>query len=182
MRSDHVGTEGGRIPGEQYALAAGDRAFAVTRASRDDVPAIVELLADDPLGAGREGEDRVPYLAAFDAIDQDPAQFLAVVHEQAEVGLRAAGSTVVATLQLTLIPGLSRGGATRLQIEAVRVGRWAQGIGLGTALLEWAHAWGAARGARLAQLTTDTSRTEAQRFYERAGYTPSHIGMKRSLP
>lgn len=92
------------------------------------------------------------------------------------------GSTaVVGTLQLTLIPSLSRRGSTRLQIEAVRIGPDAQGLGLGTAVFEWAHDCGRRFGASLAQLTTDKSRTDAQRFYARLGYEASHEGLKLDL-
>ena len=91
------------------------------------------------------------------------------------------GDTVAATAQLTVIPGLSRGGATRLQIEAVRVASPWRGRGLGGALLEWAHEHGRARGAVLSQLTTDASRVDAHRFYERLGYEASHLGLKRPL-
>lgn len=93
----------------------------------------------------------------------------------------AADAAIVGTLQLSLIPGLSRAGSTRLQIEAVRIGESAQGIGLGSAVFAWAHERGRESGARLAQLTTDRSRADAHRFYERLGYTASHEGLKLDL-
>lgn len=147
--------------------------FTIERAAAADVPAIVALLADDVLGATREHADLAVYEAAFAAVDADPRQFLAVV--------RDAEARVCATCQLTLIPGLSRGGATRLQIEAVRVAASARGHGLGTAMLQWAHDYGRRHGAVLAQLTTDAQRPEALRFYERLGYVPSHVGCKLAL-
>ncbi len=147
--------------------------FHFTRATREDVPALVALLADDPLGAGREGTDLAPYLAAFAAVDADPAQLLVAVRDES--------GAVVGTMQLTLIPGLSRGGALRLQVEAVRVAEPARGTGLGTAMLEWAAAYGRERGARLVQLTSDRQRTDAHRFYERLGYVASHVGFKLPL-
>ena len=94
-------------------LAAGGATYLVRRASRDDVAAIVALIAADQIGAARDGGDLAPYERAFAAIDADPAQLLAVVTD--------AGDTVVGTLQLTFIPGLARRGALRAQIEAVRV-------------------------------------------------------------
>lgn len=145
----------------------------IERATRDDVPAIVALLADDPLGAGRESGDLDVYLAAYDVIDADPAHLLAVVRDE--------GGTVIGTMQLTLLPGLSRAASTRLQVEAVRIAAQARGTGLGGAMIAWAHQWGAARGARVAQLTTDRTRTDAHRFYERLGYVASHVGMKKEL-
>lgn len=154
-------------------LEVAGRSFRVTRARAADVPALVALLADDVLGREREGEAMEPYLRAFEQIDADPHQLLVAVRDDDE--------RIAATVQLTLLPGLSRGGATRLQIEAVRVGASARGTGLGSAVLAWAHAWGRTHGATLAQLTTDGSRADAHRFYERLGYEPTHVGFKRSL-
>lgn len=143
------------------------------RARAEDLPALVALLRDDPLGEARESGDLGAYSSAFAAIDADPHQFLAAV--------RSADGQVVGTMQLTLIPGLSRGGATRLQVEAVRLAAAVRGGGLGAALFSWAHQWGREHGAVLAQLTTDKSRTDAQRFYARLGYVASHEGLKLPL-
>ena len=153
-------------------LPLGDRELPVQRASAEDLPALIALLRDDPLGAGRESTDLGAYQRAFAAIDRDPAQTLIVVRE--------AGA-VVATLQLTLIPNLSRGGALRAQLEGVRVAATHRGTGLGSALLAWTEAYAAARGATLAQLTSDATRTDARRFYERRGWTASHLGLKKPL-
>lgn len=156
-----------------HTMKARGRSFEITPAQEADVPAIVALLADDVLGASREGADLEPYFAAFRRIADDPGQLLVAVRdEQGEV---------VATMQLSLIPGLSRGGTTRLQIEAVRVARSAAGQGIGTQMVEWAHEYGRQHGARLAQLTTDKSRADAHRFYARFGYEASHEGMKLPL-
>lgn len=161
--------------------------FVIRRATEADVPALVELLRDDILGAARESgtEDAVPYARAFALIDADPNQLLVAVTEIAgEAGSSDQshdGSAIVGTLQLSLLPSLSRRGTLRLQIEAVRIGASAQGIGLGTAVFEWAHECGRRFGAGLAQLTTDKSRTGAQRFYDRLGYVASHEGMKLPL-
>ncbi|TJZ86552.1 GNAT family N-acetyltransferase [Paracoccus hibiscisoli] len=143
------------------------------RARVTDLPAILALLADDPLGAAREDPtDIARYRAAFDQIDADPAQLLAI----AEVAGR-----VVGTLQLTFIPGLSRGGALRGQIEAVRVARDQRGAGLGRAMMDWAIAECRDRGCALVQLTTDRARPEAHRFYDGLGFVPSHLGYKLAL-
>jgi GNAT superfamily N-acetyltransferase len=142
------------------------------RAERADVPAIVAMLADDPLGAQREQEGDPAYLTAFDTVDTDPHQLLVVAELAGEL---------VGTLQLTFIPGLSRRGATRAQIEAVRVHAEHRSGGLGQLLVNWAIDTARARGCAMVQLTTDASRTDAQRFYQRLGFVASHIGMKRSL-
>jgi GNAT superfamily N-acetyltransferase len=140
-------------------------------ATVDDVPAIVALLADDVIGAGREGpSDR--YLAAFHEVDADPRNHLIV----AEVDGMVAG-----TLQLTYIPGLSRMGTERAQIEAVRVAERHRGRGLGRQMIDWAIDQAERRGCGLVQLTSDKRRADAIRFYEGLGFTSTHEGLKRPL-
>lgn len=141
--------------------------------TRTDLPAVVAMLADDPLGATRERPDDLgPYERSLETISADPAQEL-VVAERAGV--------VVATLQLTVVPGLSRRGSTRAIIEAVRVAASERGRGLGAAMITWAVDRAAARGCALVQLTSDASRVDAHRFYERLGFEASHVGFKRAL-
>lgn len=145
----------------------------IRRATRDDVPAIVAMLRDDPLGATRESAPDDPaYLTAYEAIAADPHQWLVV-------GVRSG--EVVATLQLTVIPGLSRRGARRALIEAVRVRSDQRGGGLGETLIRWAVATARAEGCVMVQLTTDKSRVDAHRFYERLGFTNTHLGYKLPL-
>ncbi|MFF2997422.1 GNAT family N-acetyltransferase [Streptomyces sp. NPDC057950] len=139
----------------------------------DDVPAIVAMLADDALGAQRESpDDLTPYLAALERLSGDPNQHLVVA-------VRAG--QVVGTLQLTVIPGLSRRGSTRALIEGVRVRTDERGSGLGTRIIEWAVDESRRQGCRLVELTSDASRTDAHRFYERLGFTASHVGFKLAL-
>lgn len=146
------------------------------RATREDLPAIVAMLADDPLGRTREAPD-LPldpaYLAAFDAIAADPNQVLAVAV--------AGDEAVVGTLQLSFLPGLSRRGAWRGQIEGVRVAASHRGAGLGRRAILWAVEECRARGCAFVQLTTDRSRTDAHRFYEGLGFVGSHLGYKLAL-
>lgn len=146
------------------------------RAEIADLPALVALLAADQLGASRDGIDGAdglaPYERAFAAIDADPAHLLVV-------GTR--GGDVVATLQLSVLPGLARRGATRMQIEAVRVRSDLRGLGLGKALLRWSVDQARARGCALVQLTSDKSRHEAHRFYGGLGFVASHEGFKLRL-
>ncbi|WP_104092195.1 GNAT family N-acetyltransferase [Arthrobacter sp. GMC3] len=152
------------------------RPFQLRRASESDVGLIIELIARDQLRASVESnapERRAPYLAAFRAIDADPAQLLCVVD--------SPEGAVVATMQLTFIPGLARSGALRLQIEAVRVDGNLRGNGLGSAMIAWAIEEGRRRGAALVQLTSDNSRVDAHRFYERLGFAQSHAGFKLLL-
>lgn len=147
--------------------------FFVERALATDVPAMVAMLRDDPLGADRELDDLTVYQLAFQAINRDPNQFLAVV--------RSTSDELAGMMQLTLIPGLSRGAATRLLVESVRIAADFRGSGLGTAMFEWAHGCGRLNGATLAQLTSDKTRDDAHRFYLRLGYVASHEGFKKVL-
>ncbi|WP_326569122.1 GNAT family N-acetyltransferase [Amycolatopsis rhabdoformis] len=147
--------------------------ITVRRARRDDVEAIVRMLVDEQLGATRDSADDLePYLRAFETIDADPQQLLVVA---------TANNEPVATLQLTIIPGLARRGALRGQIEAVRVRSDHRSAGLGRELVQWAIDECRRRDCALVQLTSDTSRTAAHRFYERLGFAASHTGFKLHL-
>jgi GNAT superfamily N-acetyltransferase len=160
---------------ELARLRVGNASVRLTRAEAVDLPALVALLADDPLGAARErgDADLSPYRRAFDAIDSDPHQLLVSALDDAD--------RVVATFQLSFIPGLSRMGAMRAEIEAVRVHRDHRSIGLGAAMIRWAVEEARRRECALVQLTTDRSRTDAHRFYERLGFVASHKGYKLLL-
>jgi GNAT superfamily N-acetyltransferase len=144
----------------------------IRRAQAADVPEIVALIANDQLGVKRERPGDPRYLLAFAEIDADPNQLLAVLDN---------GGEVVGTLQLTFTPGLSRLGMKRATIEAVRVRDDQRGSGLGQRFIEWAIEQARENGCGLVQLTTDASREDAHRFYERLGFKASHIGMKLAL-
>ncbi|MEU3225082.1 GNAT family N-acetyltransferase [Streptomyces sp. NPDC006976] len=142
-------------------------------ATVDDLAEIVALLADDPLGALRESpDDLTPYRAALRRLADDPNQRMMVA-------VRA--DRIVGTLQLTVIPGLSRRGSTRSVIEGVRIHADERGSGLGTQLIQWAVDESRRQGCQLVQLTSDVSRTDAHRFYERLGFVASHVGFKLAL-
>ena len=145
------------------------------QAASADLPAIVALLADDPIGSGREsaGAHLDPcYAAAFAAIERDPNQLLAVVE---------IGGKVIGCLQLSFIPGLTRRGMWRGQIEGVRVAQAERGTGIGRAMLLWAIEECRRRGCGLVQLTSDKRRAEAHRFYEALGFRATHEGYKLEL-
>ncbi len=145
----------------------------IRAAVAEDVPAIVAMLADDPLGAQRESpDDLTPYLAALERLSSDPNQHLVVAVREGRV---------VGTLQLTVIPGLSRRGSTRAIIEAVRIHADERGSGLGTQLIEWAIDESRRQDCQVVELTSDNTRTDAHRFYERLGFTASHVGFKLQL-
>ena len=141
-------------------------------ARREDLPAIVALLADDVLGASREAAADEAYQEAFEQVQSDPRSRLIVAE---------AGGQVAGTLQLSMLPGLSRHGMLRAQIEAVRVAASHRGQGLGQVMIKWAIGQARENGCGLVQLTSDKRRHDAIRFYESLGFTASHEGLKLPL-
>ena len=144
-------------------------------ARSNDLAAVVALLADDELGATRE-DASTPldprYTAAFAAVTADPNQLLLVADR---------GGGVVGCLQVTFIPGLSRRGMWRGQIEGVRVARGERGSGVGAEMIQFAIEECRRRGCGIVQLTTDKARPDAHRFYAALGFVASHEGMKLAL-
>ena len=145
------------------------------KATRADVPVIVAMLANDPLGRTRERvDDPLPqsYYDAFEAIDANSRSQLIVVEKN--------GRTV-ATMQLDFVPCLTHQGGERMLIEAVHVVESERGKGIGKAMMRWALDQGRERGAHTAQLTSHKSRARAHAFYERLGFVASHTGFKREI-
>lgn len=156
------------------------RAGAVTlrRATPTDGDALIALLADDAISASRgdlaSPDDRPAYLEALTAVLEDPSNDLLVTE---------LDDAVVGTLQLTSIPGMARRGARRLLVEAVRIRTDLRSAGIGSAVMRWVtDAAAPALDAQMVQLTSDAARTDAHRFYDRLGFTPSHVGFKYHLP
>lgn len=146
--------------------------ITIRHARRDDVGVIVAMLADDPLGSGRERlEDPVPasYFRAFEALEH--ASHIQLVVAEDEDG------AVIGCLQLCILPGLSSQGASRGLIEDVRVATHCRGRGVGERIVQWAVAEARAKGCALVELLTHNTRVDAQRFYARLGFQPSHVGM-----
>ena len=147
-------------------------AVTIRRARREDVGVIVAMLADDPLGSARERiEQPLPasYFRAFEALEKDPNIQLVVAEEK--------DGAVVGCLQLCVLPGLSSQGASRGLIEDVRVATHCRSRGIGERMVQWAIAEARARGCKLVELFTHNTRVDAQRFYARLGFQPSHLGM-----
>ena len=143
------------------------------KARREDLASVVALLANDPLGSGRESTGILldkAYIQAFELIDQDPQQYLLVVENEA--------SKIVGTLQLTFIQNLTYRGGLRAQIEGVRIHEDMRNQGLGKKMIQWAIQYAKNKGAHMVQLTTDKKRPDAIHFYENIGFLSSHIGMK----
>lgn len=150
---------------------AAQNPIVIRTARRDDVAAIIAMLADDHLGRARERiEDPLPqiYYDAFDRIARD-ANLTLVVAEDA--------GRVVGCLQLCILPGLSSQGASRALVEDVRVASVLRSRGIGEQLLQWAIGQARAKPCKLIELLTHNSRVDAQRFYERLGFERSHTGM-----
>lgn len=145
------------------------------RATINDLPKIVEMLADDFLGAERE-RFQIPlpadYVLAFEEIDADDNNDLIVVEQNGET---------VGTMQITFIPSISFQGGRRAQIESVRVVGEKRGQGIGKKMFEWAIRRARAKSCRMIQLSTNNDRADAQRFYENLGFKASHVGMKLYL-
>jgi GNAT superfamily N-acetyltransferase len=157
------------------SVPARDAGVLVRRATPDDLRAIMRLLSDDPVSAGRgdvaSDEDEGAYAAALSRILADPSNDLLVAVDGDQV--------VVGTLQLTVIPGMARRGSTRLLVEAVRVASTERSSGIGSALMRWVVGEAAVDlRAPLVQLTSDAARTDAHRFYQRLGFVDSHVGFK----
>lgn len=147
--------------------------FRVAR--REDVPAIVRMLADDELGGQREKYTEPlseSYYTAFEKIEHDPNHELIVAE---------SSGNVIGTLHLMFLPSLSYQGGVRAQVESVRVDRELQNQRIGSRMMKWAIERAGERGAHIVQLTTHQSRADAHRFYERLGFQKSHLGMKLAL-
>lgn len=142
-------------------------------ATEADLPSIVAMLADDELGATRESPDDLsPYKAALDLITADPL-LMQVICER--------NGVVLGTMQVSITPGLSRKGMSRANIEGVRVSVTTRGGGIGKQMIEWAIEYARERDCGLVELTTDKSRADAHRFYDRLGFEQSHYGYKLKL-
>ena len=140
-----------------------------------DLGIVVSLLADDELGRSREDKTKVvhaDYLRAFEHIDSDVNQYAAIFEINGEL---------IGCLQITFIPGLSRRGSLRGQIEGVRVSRNFRGKGYGAKMIAWAIKKCRDRGCRMVQLTSDKTRENAIQFYEKLGFVRSHEGFKLTL-
>ena len=165
-----------RKPAPDWTLATSENLNSkmhFRKATKDDVPQIVEMIADDELGKTRENY-QIPlpaeYLVAFEHIDSDQNQELIVVENE--------HSEIIGTLQLSFIQYLTYRGGIRSQIEAVRIRKDKRGLGIGKIIFEWAIDRAKKRKAHLIQLTTDKMRPKAIKFYEDLGFKASHEGMK----
>lgn len=150
--------------------------MTIRKATIKDIHSIIQMLANDRLGALRENyKELLPqqYYKAFKNIDSDPNQELVV--------METSKKQVIGTLQLSFIQYLTYQGSIRAQIEAVRVHEDYRNKGIGQQLFEWAILKAKEKGTHVVQLTTDKKRPEALHFYEKLGFKASHEGMKLYL-
>lgn len=141
-------------------------------ADADDIPYIVSLLADDPLGAQREQLGDPAYYHALEEIAASDPTRLIVAEED---------GVVVGCLQLSILPGFARRGMRRAQFESVRIAGSQRGKGLGEHLVAEAVRRARDAGCGMIELASDASRKDAHRFWERQGFRPSHVGYKLHL-
>jgi GNAT superfamily N-acetyltransferase len=144
-------------------------------ATRADLPSIVHMLVEDDLGSQRERyEDPLPesYYTAFEQIDIDPNHELVIAEKNGEV---------IGTLHLMFLPSISFQGGLRAQVESVRVDKNYRNQGVGNGMMNWTIERARDRGAHIVQLTTHQSREDAHRFYERLGFSATHLGLKLRL-
>lgn len=145
------------------------------QATRQDLPEIVRMLADDFLGATRERyENPLPesYVKAFEEIEADVNNELIVAEKDGEI---------VGTLQITFTSSISFQGGKRATIESVRIDAKYRGQGFGKELMRWAVERARRENCYVLQLTTNADRTDAHRFYENLGFKKTHLGMKLPL-
>ncbi|MCB2067320.1 MAG: GNAT family N-acetyltransferase [Erythrobacter sp.] len=144
-------------------------------ATEADLPFLDALIATDEVAAARDPvlpDNAAQQLEAMRAIAADPNHELWIVE---------AGGEPVASFHLSYLPGVSRKGAWRGQVESVRVSPHLRGQGVGEAMMRWAIARCEERGCGVVQLTSDNTRLAAHRFYERLGFANSHAGFKLRL-
>jgi len=149
--------------------------LTIRPATIDDVPRVVQMLADDFLGERRERfEDPLPepYLKMFREIEDDPNNELIVAE---------SGGEIVGTFQLTYTPSLSFQGSKRCTVESVRVDTKFRGQGVGREMMLWAIKRARKKRCVSMQLTTHSERRDAHRFYEQLGFKTTHLGMKLML-
>ncbi len=147
----------------------------IREARAEDLEAIIRLHEEDELGSHGDAwtpETKPVYEAAFAAIARSSENVLFVAVE---------GGEVVGTFQLTFIPNLTGRGTMRVKVESVKVKAARRSGGIGAKMMTFAEDYARSRGAAMLELTSNKTRTDAHRFYERLGFSRSHEGFKKKL-
>ncbi|WP_338240545.1 GNAT family N-acetyltransferase [Aurantiacibacter hainanensis] len=150
-------------------------ALTYREATEADLTFLDALIGQDEVAARRDGippDNDAQQREAIRAIAADPNHELWIVESE---------GAPVASFHLSYLPGVSRQGAWRGQIESVRVAKDVRGQGTGEAMMRWAIERCRDRGCGVVQLTSDRQREAAHRFYERLGFRPTHTGFKLKL-
>jgi GNAT superfamily N-acetyltransferase len=150
-------------------------AIVIRRAEAKDLEAIIRLHEEDELGSHGDvwsPETRPAYEAAFAAIERSPENRLFVATD---------GNEIIGTFQLTFIPNLTGRGALRVKVESVKVRAARRSGGIGAEMMAFAEDHARTHGAAMLELTSNKTRTNAHRFYERLGFTRSHEGFKKKV-
>jgi len=150
-------------------------ALGIREARTGDLEAIIRLHEEDELGSHGDvwsPETRPAYEAAFAAIARSPENRLFVAFD---------GDEIVGTFQLTFIPNLTGRGALRVKVESVKVKAARRSGGIGARMMAYAEEHARAHGAAALELTSNKTRKDAHRFYERLGFSRSHEGFKKKL-
>ena len=145
----------------------------VRPATPADLPDILRMLGEDQATPSVELPPDAPCYR--DALEEMQASGTSATYVAEREG------RIVGTFMLTFIRHLMRQGSLVAQIEAVRVVTGMRGHGIGEAMMRWAIAEAGRRGCSRVELTSNSSRKDAHRFYERLGFRPTHVGMKLAL-
>jgi GNAT superfamily N-acetyltransferase len=141
-------------------------------ATEKDLARIVELFEHGSLVEGKEDPtDLSPYLAALNEIAAGAGGVL-VAEEAGEV---------VGVCQLIVFRHLQAKGGLCAEVESVHVHPERRGQGIGSFLMGAAIARARDLGCYRIQLTSNSARPEAHRFYETLGFEDSHHGFKLKL-
>src|ERR1022692_2500598 len=147
-------------------------AVRVRLAREEELGVLLSLLA---LGAvdqdAPHASDLAPSLAALREIAAGPGALL----------VADLDGKVVGVCQLIVFRHLQHGGGLCAEVESVHVHPDHRGNGIGHVLMEAAIELARQLGCYRIQLTSNSVRGDAHRFYESMGFSPSHVGFKLSL-
>jgi GNAT superfamily N-acetyltransferase len=149
--------------------------LVIRPADEVDLGRIVELLVLGVVPGGppstEDPHDLGPYRAALHDI----------VGSGGAVLVAERAGEVVGVCQLIVFRHLQAHGGLCAEVESMHVHPDHRNGGVGAALLGEAIARARGLGCYRVQLTSNSARPDAHRFYERLGFVPSHIGFKMLL-
>lgn len=145
----------------------------IREAQITDLRAILALLDEDVIRDFVEpASSSAGQHAALEELIADPVHDVLVDERDGQL---------VATAQVSWLRVLIYDGGLLCQVESVRTSSDRRGEGIGRALMQHIIDRARERGCARVQLTTNAQRVRAHAFYERLGFTASHVGMKLDL-